>query len=715
MGGWDCVAWFWMSAFNYHDFDTRKEYFVGTLVNLVLVFSGLCGFLFLVAAFTESEEILDSVVGIGLIVAFIVYFVPFVSARFRRINDTIFSPFWTFAMFVPGLSIVPFVMTFWVSENVDTELFEDDVDEDIAKPVFEELKLQDVDSSELGVQVLAIYVSAMMDGLVEEYIEIDEDDKAEVLEDLLERYYDVEDVNVEQFVEEIGSHFEKKDIKAVNRIRKQGLAIYEDLKIGVTDDVVATYEALIREVEEQNSATKTDGLTGWKHKFWKSNIVKVTAPKASTEVNHDEPRAVIKQETETAESVDELAVKQEADAVDSVDRDYAVADYMFPGDDYDFSQEKVLFKTSPIYKRRDEFARDYVSLKLVPEANLPLTASKVGGYGYIPKTMQYPYHADVPMDSVDRDYTVTDCRFPGDDYDFSQEKVLFKTSPIYKRRDEFARDYVSLKLVPEANLPLTASKVGGYGYIPKTMQYPNHAGVPMGLVAQLNLDELPNLDGFPETGILAFYLDQTIDYWGSYVEDSTMARPYNVLYFSNINQAAYTEIEIKQLFEGVAKRRDTEDLPIVGVSVEKEFRLTGELKTDYLYNTEILEFLDGFGIDSYGDYSAEIFGEDEKDVDDFIFELNHRYNDSKLGGYPDFWMDDPRIEKGDIQKDDRRLLFQLAADDLEGIYIGKHGAECDGPLGKHGIAHFFIKPEDLQHYNFTDVTLNVDDDVYEYY
>ncbi|MBS0948922.1 hypothetical protein JK159_00790 [Weissella minor] len=67
MGFWDCVAWFWVSAFNYHDFDTRKEYFVGTLVNLVLVFSGLCGFLFLVAAFTESEEILDSVVAIGLI------------------------------------------------------------------------------------------------------------------------------------------------------------------------------------------------------------------------------------------------------------------------------------------------------------------------------------------------------------------------------------------------------------------------------------------------------------------------------------------------------------------------------------------------------------------------------------------------------------------------------------------------------------------------
>lgn len=305
MAFWDCVAWFWVSAFNYQDYDTRKEYFVGTLVNLVLVFSGLCGVLFLVAAFTESEEVLDRVVGVGLIVAFIVYFVSFVSARFRRINDTIFSPFWTFAMFVPGLSIVPFVMTFWVSENVDTELFKDDVDEDIAKPVFEELKLQDVDLSELGAQVLAIYVSAMMDGLVEEYIEIDEDDKAGVLEDLFERYYDVEDVNVEQFVKEIGSHFEKKDVKAVNRIRKQGLAIYEDLKVGVTDDVVATYEALIREVEEQNAATKADGLTEWKHKFWKPDIVKVTAPKVNPEVNHDEPQAVVKQEADVAESVDE--------------------------------------------------------------------------------------------------------------------------------------------------------------------------------------------------------------------------------------------------------------------------------------------------------------------------------------------------------------------------------------------------------------------------
>lgn len=600
MGFWDCVAWFWVSAFNYHDYDTRKEYFVGTLVNLALVFSGLCGVLFLAALLIDSETALESVVGIELIVAFIVYFVPFVSARFRRINDTIFSPFWTFAMFVPGLSIVPFVMTFWVSENVDTELFEDDVDEDIAKPVFEELKLQDVDSSELGVQVLAIYVSAMMDGLVEEYIEIDEDDKAEVLEDLLERYYDVEDVNVEQFVEEIGSHFEKKDVKAVNRIRKKGLAIYEDLKIGVTDDVVPTYKSLIRKAKKQNAATEADGLAGWKHKFWKPDIVKVTAPKASTEVNQDEPRAAIKQETETAESVDELAAKQETDAVDSVDRDYAVADP-----------------------------------------------------------------------------------------DFSQEKALFEASPIFKRRDEFARDYVSLKLVPEANLPLTASKVGGYGYIPKTMQYPNHAGVPMGLVAQLNLDELPNLDGFPETGMLAFYLDQTTDYLSSYLQDRYTSRPYKVLYFSNINQIAYTEAEINQLFEGHAKRPDAESF-----SVEKEFRLTGELQTDYLYNMEILEFLDGFGRDRYDHYAEELFGEYAFDIEGYIYDLNHCYNNSKIGGYPDFWHEDPRVDR-----DKRILLFQLSAHEIDGIGVGG----CD-------IVNFFIKPEDLQHYNFTDVTFNWDVD-----
>lgn len=651
MGFWDCVAWFWVSAFNYHDFDTRKEYFVGTLVNLVLVFSGLCGFLFLVAAFTESEEILDSVVAIGLIVAFIVYFVPFVSARFRRINDTIFSPFWTFAMFVPGLSIVPFVMTFWVSENVDTELFEDDVDEDIAKPVFEELKLQDVDSSELGVQVLAIYVSAMMDGLVEEYIEIDEDDKAEVLEDLLERYYDVEDVNVEQFVEEIGSHFEKKDVKAVNRIRKKGLAIYEDLKIGVTDDVVPTYKSLIRKAKKQNAATEADGLAGWKHKFWKPDIVKVTAPKASTEVNQDEPRAAIKQETETAESVDELAVKQEADVAELVDETL---------DD-------------PLKDMHD--------------------ALNVSG--------------EHPEADYEQDF-------------FSKEKALLEASPIFKRRDEFARDYISLKLVPEANLPLTASKVGGYGYIPKTMEYPNYAGVPMKLVAQFNLDELPNLDGFPDTGILAFYVDQTTEYYGN-VENGDVPGPYRVLYFRNTDIAAiaaYTNVEIRQMFREYSDVIEIADDDKIFSELEGEFRISGELKTDYLYNTYLNEFKDAFELDGSQDYLAELFGEDAENVGEYLlnynFIVNHYVNESKIGGYPDFCFQDPRIGN-----EKQMLLFQLAADDIAEWHVSNSDRDNDLGVGivserkktkdvniTSAVMNFFIKPEELQCCDFTNVTLH---------
>lgn len=159
--------------------------------------------------------------------------------------------------------------------------------------------------------------------------------------------------------------------------------------------------------------------------------------------------------------------------------------------------------------------------------------------------------------------------------------------------------------------------------------------------------------------------------------------------------------------------------------LEGEFRISGELKTDYLYNMYLNEFKDAFELDGFQYYLAELFCEDAENVGEYLlnynFIVNHYVNESKNSGYPDFCFQDSRIGN-----EKQMLLFQLAADDIAEWHVSNSNRDNDLGVGiiserkktkdvdiTSAVMNFFIKPEELQRCDFTNVTHHCEDYGYD--
>jgi uncharacterized protein YwqG len=95
------------------------------------------------------------------------------------------------------------------------------------------------------------------------------------------------------------------------------------------------------------------------------------------------------------------------------------------------------------------------------------------------------------------------------------------------------KPYINIQTQFTREATLWQSKFAGFPYLPKSFEYPTTPeGDYLHLLAQINFDEVPNLEGFPETGILQFYIARDED--GSYGLDfhnPTNQSNFRVLYF----------------------------------------------------------------------------------------------------------------------------------------------------------------------------------------
>ena len=66
------------------------------------------------------------------------------------------------------------------------------------------------------------------------------------------------------------------------------------------------------------------------------------------------------------------------------------------------------------------------------------------------------------------------------------------------------KDSIRLELKASDSLKPWDSKVGGLPYFPKEMDYPmsKTSGKPLMLLAQINFEDMPKLEGYPEKGIV---------------------------------------------------------------------------------------------------------------------------------------------------------------------------------------------------------------------
>ena len=63
-----------------------------------------------------------------------------------------------------------------------------------------------------------------------------------------------------------------------------------------------------------------------------------------------------------------------------------------------------------------------------------------------------------------------------------------------------------------AETTLLESKFGGYPYLPIDQEHPKDSnGQPMMLLAQLNLEEIPNIEHMPQHGMLQFFISAEED------------------------------------------------------------------------------------------------------------------------------------------------------------------------------------------------------------
>jgi len=222
------------------------------------------------------------------------------------------------------------------------------------------------------------------------------------------------------------------------------------------------------------------------------------------------------------------------------------------------------------------------------------------------------------------------------------------------------------------------SKVGGAPYWPKDLKYPtNSSGKPLYLLAQLNLDDLPKLGGFPQTGMLQFFIEWASGYGQDY-DDPTSGKGHRVVYHPRADLPD-EQLEVKPP-QPPQKDFDSryEFLPF---EPRTHARLSGTLSTAPL-SLEDAGWVARVGVSP--------FDFDEKIVE--AYRKRYRGNGHKLGGYPEFVQDDPRADG-----DDSVLLFQLDSDDALHLM-----------WGDLGVANFFIKPGDLEKLDFSRVLYHWD-------
>ncbi|MBD2042539.1 YwqG family protein [Microcoleus sp. FACHB-672] len=239
------------------------------------------------------------------------------------------------------------------------------------------------------------------------------------------------------------------------------------------------------------------------------------------------------------------------------------------------------------------------------------------------------------------------------------------------------------------------SKFAGFPYLPKNFDYPKTPeGEYLYLLAQINFEEVPHLEGFPNKGILQFYISEPGEFYGCDWDKPTIQEGFRVLYFP---EPDFNENNLLTDFSFLPTLWHRNYSPFGSYSSytpdRKDcFALTFKLNSspitpeDFNFNQlikgEIEEVLKENNFLLWNEYHNQ-------------FELGHR-----LGGYPEFIQSDPR-ENLPEEADPYILLLQIDSDDsgTDKIYIH---------WGDGGICNFFIKESALRNLDFSSVLYNWD-------
>jgi len=268
-------------------------------------------------------------------------------------------------------------------------------------------------------------------------------------------------------------------------------------------------------------------------------------------------------------------------------------------------------------------------------------------------------------------------------------------------------DCINIKTrISDKRLTTTCSKFGGLPYWPKSRQrpYPHTSGelkLPLTMLAQINLSDLPENNVFPNEGMLQFFIlnggwdtDMSCEvvYHKEIEEPVVFTRKGPIVPYSlmpreiTITRASGEKKIIPNLFWG------EEGFPIVG-----EFALEFSKTVDYVnptencFESEFIKAAKQMGVPVSDDFNA--YKELPEEIYDEFYEFGCGH---KLLGRPCFVQNDYREgeEKDDI------LLFQI---DSAWSDSGEEDKYHYINLGDAGTAGFFIKKDNLKNLDFSNV------------
>lgn len=225
---------------------------------------------------------------------------------------------------------------------------------------------------------------------------------------------------------------------------------------------------------------------------------------------------------------------------------------------------------------------------------------------------------------------------------------------------------VATPLKKEESLEIFDSKFLGTPYLPKGMEYPkDKENKPMVLWAQINLVDTAALDGYPNQGILQFFVSSE---WFD-MDD------YKVVFHSDITEEIQTDFSFL-----------TEDL-YEESPIYCEHKLDFNKEIEY-GSSEDLRFSMRFNDKDYWDFQETLTKDQAEELNKIIDGTGH-----KIGGYAYFTQADVRDYNKDLKQD--LLLLQIDTDE-------------EIMFGDSGVANFFINPEDLKNRRFEKAWFNWD-------
>ena len=239
-----------------------------------------------------------------------------------------------------------------------------------------------------------------------------------------------------------------------------------------------------------------------------------------------------------------------------------------------------------------------------------------------------------------------------------------------------------------------ASKFRGLPYMPTGMEYPRDPeGNNLALLVQINFEEMPPLEGYPNTGILQFFVSGSVGRGyelGMPVRlpdtpDARLAALQQPTYFRVLYHPAVVKDRATLI-------REAPMLPAWKLPIQEEASLSFEHHLSYV-RTGDYRFARFFGKDFYEFYRTTL-GEDVNAVNDY-WQLSEGRFLIQLGGYSRTEQGyDPRIER---RNEDWLVLLSIDSygpSTSQGVTVA---------WGDGGVANLWIRREDLARRDFSKV------------